>query len=530
MDKKLTVLDCTLRDGGYYNNWQFNLKDVNNYLKQVYSSGIDVVEIGFYFFEKDKNYGDFAFVDKKILKKIIKSKNTELAVMINGSDLLKIKGNYISVLNKVFKKKKLDFSIIRIAAHYGSVFKLIRFIKHLKYLGYKICLNLMQVNTIKTIELKKCLKQLKLSQSVDVFYFADSFGNLNPKKIKKICKTIKENWHKEIGIHSHDNCGMALKNSIQAFKSGVTWIDGTIQGMGRGAGNVKTESLLNYFKKLKYKPKTIKKISSLYFSNLKKRYKWGSSKFYKFAANFNIHPSYVQELCKDNRYTKKEIENMIIHLSKINAKSYDPKILGKFHFMRKKTEGKWNAKDWCSNRTILLLGQGPSLKNKKNINMLEKFIVKNKPLVLSININNYVPKEFIDCYVTCNETRMLVDHKNYEKLNKTFILPLKKLRSFTNIKNNNNFLDYGIEIKNNKFKCFKNYTVLPSNQSFGYAAALSIIGGTSKLILAGFDGYQKDHLFHLEMEKIIKLIKGKYPKIKLNTLTKSNYNLKRLNV
>ena len=98
------------------------------------------------------------------------------------------------------------------------------------------------------------------------------------------------------------------------------------------------------------------------------------------------------------------------------------------------------------------------------------------------------------------------------------------------IKNNINFLDYGIEIKNNKFECFKNYTVLPSNQSFGYAAALSIIGGASKLILAGFDGYQKDHLFHLEMEKIIKLIKGKYPKIKLNTLTKSNYNLKRLNV
>ena len=135
MSKKLNILDCTLRDGGYYNNWQFNLKDANKYLKQIYSSGIDVVEIGFYFFEKDKNYGNFAFVDKKILKKIIKSKNTQLSVMINGSDFLKIKGNYISTLNKVFKKKRLDFSIIRIAAHYREVFKLIKFIKHLKYLG-----------------------------------------------------------------------------------------------------------------------------------------------------------------------------------------------------------------------------------------------------------------------------------------------------------------------------------------------------------------------------------------------------------
>ena len=67
MRENLKLLDCTLRDGGYYNNWQFNLKDANNYLKQVYSSGIDVVEIGFYFFEKDKNYGNFDLIDNKSL-------------------------------------------------------------------------------------------------------------------------------------------------------------------------------------------------------------------------------------------------------------------------------------------------------------------------------------------------------------------------------------------------------------------------------------------------------------------------------
>ena len=133
--ENLKLLDCTLRDGGYYNNWMFDLKDANNYLKQVYSSGVDVVEIGFYFFEKNKNYGEFAFVDNKILKKIIKSKNTELAVMINCSFFLKIKGNYIFALKRVFKKKKLDFSIIRIATHYRDVFKIIKYIKHLKHLG-----------------------------------------------------------------------------------------------------------------------------------------------------------------------------------------------------------------------------------------------------------------------------------------------------------------------------------------------------------------------------------------------------------
>ena len=268
MEKQIKLLDCTLRDGGYYNNWQFETKDANNYLKQVYSAGIDVVEIGFYFFEKDKNYGKFAFVDSSITKHLVKSKKTKLAIMINGSDFLKIKGNYKSFLNKVFKKNKLDFSIIRIASHYRDVPKLIKYIKHLKFLKYNICFNLMQINNVKKIELKKCLKKLNSSNSVDVFYFADSFGNLKPKNIKDICKRIKEDWKKEIGIHSHDNCGLALKNSVQAYKSGVTWIDGTIQGMGRGAGNAKTESLLKYFSKYEYKLTSVKNISKKYFYDL----------------------------------------------------------------------------------------------------------------------------------------------------------------------------------------------------------------------------------------------------------------------
>ena len=77
---------------------------------------------------------------------------------------------------------------------------------------------------------------------------------------------------KEFGIHAHDNCGLALKNSIRANKCGATWIDGTIQGMGRGAGNTKTEDLLSYFKKFNYFPKKIESISKGYFLHLKKQY------------------------------------------------------------------------------------------------------------------------------------------------------------------------------------------------------------------------------------------------------------------
>ena len=150
-----------------------------------------------------------------------------------------------------------------------------------------------------------------------MFFISDSFGNLKPKNIKIICKTIKKSWKNEIGIHAHDNCGLALKNSIQAFKSGVKWIDSTIQGMGRGAGNVKTESLLRKFKFANYKPSSINNISRKYFLNLKKRYKWGKSNYYKIAANFNIHPTYIQMLETDKRYSATEKMKSINSLKKL---------------------------------------------------------------------------------------------------------------------------------------------------------------------------------------------------------------------
>ena len=96
---------------------------------------------------------------------------------------------------------------------------------------------------------------------------------------------------------------------------------------------------------------------------MKKRYKWGKSNFYKVAAKHNIHPTYIQELQKDNRYSKKEILNSINNLKRTNAKSFDPKKLENMFFDNKLFQGKWNANKWCEDRSILLIGQGKSLKN-----------------------------------------------------------------------------------------------------------------------------------------------------------------------
>ena len=186
---KPKILDCTLRDGGYYNNWNFKTEEVKNYLNEIYKTQIKVVEVGFNFFDKSKNYGQFAVCSENLLKKIPKSSKVELALMINANELLLIKCNKKAIKKELFSKLKY-ISIIRVASHYKDVKKVIKYLKILKQIGFKVFLNLMQINTISTVELKSLLKDLSKSNSVDVFYFADSFGNLKKNGQKKLVFTV----------------------------------------------------------------------------------------------------------------------------------------------------------------------------------------------------------------------------------------------------------------------------------------------------------------------------------------------------
>ena len=104
--KKVLHLDCTLRDGGYYNNWNFDKNLVNKYLFAMKSINIDYVEIGFRFIEQDKKKGKLAYCSEGYLNSLIIPKGIKIAVMINASDFIK-DGNYQKdLIKKFFVKKK----------------------------------------------------------------------------------------------------------------------------------------------------------------------------------------------------------------------------------------------------------------------------------------------------------------------------------------------------------------------------------------------------------------------------------------
>ncbi len=270
MKNNVQIFDCTLRDGGYYTNWHFSDNLIQNYLKAIENAGIRFVETGFRFLEQNGNYGACAYCSDEFLKNFDIPVNLQIAVMIKAEELFSYGEKPEKALDRLFKDSQdSPVSIVRVAVPYQKVLKCQKILKILKNKGYKVILNLTKLFSDGENDIFPAIECIKDWNSFDVLYFADTFGNLTDEQVKYIILTAKDNIDKPLGFHSHNNKGTALANSLTAIKNGAGYIDSTITGMGRGAGNLETEIIT---KKLhgKYNHHALDSIIDKYFVTLKK--------------------------------------------------------------------------------------------------------------------------------------------------------------------------------------------------------------------------------------------------------------------
>lgn len=528
----IKVLDCTLRDGGYYNNWCFEDFLVKNYIQSINKSKIDFIEIGFRNLKEKSYLGPYAYSKENILEKFFNKKAKNIAVMIDAKDFIGNNNDIKKKIDTLFLPKKDSLvSIVRIATQLSQL-KYCRFLSNiLKELGYFVVLNLMQIGNKSNQEIEYAGKLINSWNSIEVLYFADSIGCMSPELVKKTIFLLRKNWKKEIGIHAHDNKGMALQNTLTALENGVTWLDSTVDGMGRGAGNTKTELLLLELNKKKnaqnYNTQEIFRLSTNHFKKLKTQYLWGTNIYYYLAAESNIHPTYIQKMLNETKYSNTDILKAINHMKKFSAASFDESLLTNFISKKKTNRNHWKPTGWCKGKNILLVGGGNSIKNFNN--QIINFIKIKKPIVLSINVQKSLNKKYINGYIAANKARILMDSVEYSKSSK-YIYTSKD--TFINILNTKEKMklkhrDYGIRIKNNEFKIKKNYCILPSDLGLAYAIAFLTIGQADKIFLAGIDGYSDNELKNEEILSII----GKYKKLKnhkeLISITPTIFPIKR---
>ena len=171
---------------------------------------------------------------------------------------------------------------------------------------------------------------------------------------------------------------LALTNSLKALDSGANWVDSTIQGMGRGPGNVKTEELikkLNNQNKYIHGTKTINSSVIKIFKILKKRYGWGTNKYYHYSGLKKIHPTYVQEILTNKKNKKKNIFLLIKELSKLNVKKFNPLNLYFINnFYEKNKYREFKPRNILKSKKLIIIGPGESINKEKN--KIQKFLEK----------------------------------------------------------------------------------------------------------------------------------------------------------
>ena len=525
---EIKFLDCTLRDGGYYNDWDFDLNLINNYLDAMDDLQIDYVEIGFRSLINDGFKGGTAYSNDKFLKSlnIPNGLSDRIGVMVNGSEISNPK-TQISCLEKLFdSKNNSPVSLVRIACHIQEFKKCLPASKWLKDKGYIVGFNLMQISEHSINEISR-LANLANEYPIDVLYFADSMGSIELPKLNKIINAFKEGWNKDLGIHAHDNIGMAVNNCLEAVKFGVNWLDSTVTGMGRGPGNAQTEYLvLALENRRKNKGNYIKllKIINKYFKPMKERYGWGINPFYFLAGQNGIHPSYIQKMIQDKVYSDEDILATIEYLKFNIGNKFSTDVLeSSRHFFSNKPQGKWEPNVLLKNQTVLILGSGPGV--KKYQNEIEAFIIETKPYVIALNTQSNIKQNLINLRVACHPVRLLADCKDHINLPQPLITPYSMLPE--KIKKDlakKEVLDFGVKI-NKQFKFNKNYCELPSSLVIAYALAIANSGQAKKIILAGFDGYELSDPRHKEMNEIFKEYSKHQKALKLISITPTNYDI-----
>jgi|TARA_B110000483_G_C18127337_1_gene516178 4-hydroxy 2-oxovalerate aldolase len=316
----INILDCTLRDGGYYNNWNFSKKFINEYLYSIKSAKINYVELGFSQIKKNKNNGICYNVDNSLINNLKIPNGLNIGIMINAKDIL-IKDNSPDKFRKYIFNKNI--SLIRIACHFNEINNVLPYLKKLRSNKYKLAINLMQISEQSDQKISNIIKKLS-NEKIDIIYFADSLGCMVKKNINKVIKIIKSNCNFKIGFHAHDNLGKAKSNVEYSIINGVDWIDTTVLGMGRGAGNAKTEDFVN-----KVNKPIITALIKKNFLKLNKKYKWGHNKFYNLSAKHKIHPSYIQEISQNINFNEKKFLKAINLLKKKKSNNFSFKNLNK---------------------------------------------------------------------------------------------------------------------------------------------------------------------------------------------------------
>lgn len=475
----IKILDCTLRDGGYVNNWMFGKRTIKKIISKLVQANIDIIECGF-LTDRGDNEDKSLFNDVAKIKSYIEPKvnNTMYVGMIAYPN---------NIIDNIPICDGTSIDGIRVTFHENEIDEALSICKNLIDKGYKVFIQPVGITSYSDISLINLIKKVNIINPYS-FYIVDTLGKMYKNDLLRMFYLIDNNLNKEIniGFHSHNNLQLSFSNAqelMMLHTKRIIILDTSVFGMGRGAGNLCTELVSQYINdniEKKYTIENLLEIIDEHLNSIHAKYPWGYSAPYCLAAINNCHPNYASYLMEKNTITVKEISNILKNMHDEKRTIYDKNYIEEMymeyqkHYIDDKEELE-KIKNHIGNRKILIIAPGKSidLERKK----IKEFINEKNPFIISVN--------FIPTNIKC-DCIFISNFKRFDGLSD--ILDLTKTNAAVIITSN-------ITVKKEVIYSIVNYTdLLIDNAIISDNAGLMLINllkrlSINQIFMAGFDGY-----------------------------------------
>lgn len=478
---EIKLLDCTLRDGGYVNDWQFGHNNIVNVFERLVSAGVDIIEIGFLDERREYDFSRTIMPNSKSVEKIfanVDSGNSMLVGMIDYGtcgieNILPCEESILDGIRVIFKKhlrkEAMDFC------------------SELKKKGYKVFAQLVSITSYEDEEL---LDLISLANEVEPYAVSivDTYGLLHQENLIHYFTLLNGHLTSSIaiGYHSHNNFQMAYANCIEFLAQNVERdmvLDGTIYGMGKSAGNAPTELLTMHMNQHYGKNYDTSQILEAIDSSIMEFYKktpWGYNMFYYISASNDCHPNYVSYLMNKRTLSVKSISQILDNLEHGKKLLYDEEYIEQCYIDYQTHEINDSLtyeklEPILTGKSVLILGPGKSLQESGRGE-----IERAKNLVDYTFAINFVPDAMDIQYLFLTNAKryLMLSSRIMEEQNAYEIIATSNVTSmkdeFAYELNYSSLLDYDASIVDNSLlmllKLLKRMNV-------------------KDIYLAGFDGY-----------------------------------------
>lgn len=476
--KHISILDCTLRDGGYINSWRFGKGTIRNIVSDLNASGVEIIECGFLrdiTYDEDVSvYSDVAQIGPILAEK---KADTLYVAMIAYGD---ISPDAV----KPYDGSSIDG--IRLTFHKHEWAEAKNVAARLMEKGYKVFIQPVGTTSYSDRELLQLVAQVNALRPF-AFYLVDTLGILYQQDLLRLFNLVEHNLDPQIqiGFHSHNNLQLSFANAQELLRLNSKRdiiIDASVYGMGRGVGNLPTELLAQYIDaniEKRYAITPLLSIADKYLMSIYSEQRWGYDLPYFLSAAEKCHPNYAAHLLQKGTLDIEDISKILNLLPEDQRDLYHPDLIETLYFQTQacqvddsKTVG--TIRDAMAGRTVLLLAPGATLRTCSQ--KIQTCVEQQDPYIIAVNFD---PVDIVPDLLFLSNRKRLGALRD-------------ELQSFHCVVATSNLLD---ELSENVL--FANYvSYLGEGKAADNAGAMLVRllkkAGASKILLAGFDGFDVD--------------------------------------